>query len=623
MSPSSESANLAVALNLASLDCPVLPCREEAAEGFRAKAPYGDLVPRGLLDATTDPEVIRRWWAVHPDALPAVRTGSIESGGSGFDAWDMDVKDGLPGRTWLSKVEAAGLVHAHRLRIGTPSGGVHVYVPACGEGNEQSVKGPDGHSTGLDYRGRGGYVIAPGARYPDGSSYTTAEGLETWIRDARGIAALPYKAGYRALAAGPGPQHAAGSGDLARFLDRLALSDITVSSRQAQGYLDGVEYRATCPVHGRDLLPDGSQHRTDSLSFGQLPSGRFVLRCHAGCPTKEITDAVGFSWGPASGRPTAFAQCVRTRSALADLHPVTALVEDIISMPAAVVLVGAYGSGKTFLMLTLACSVATQVPFLGRPVAERRNVLYVCGEGVSGIHARLHAWEQEVHAGQPVPDEALYVAEKPASLTDPTMWEEMTSFCLENAIGLVVLDTLSSLASDADETKQAPMIMRKLSDLASAIDGTAVLVHHPGWGDAKRTRGGYQLEGNADEVLLLEVDEGADGVTRLRRKKCKEGPAGGTVHFRLRRAGDSMVVEEQDAEDVHMQMRQRLLHLLDDAGPAGATGHELVNQLSTYGSRSNVYAQLQRLIKQDRVDKTGPARSPRYSLTEFNPGEDR
>ena len=72
-------ASLGVALGLAASGRPVFPCcyPDEAGacgcgQGHTGKevgkAPIGRLVPHGHLDATTDPETIRRWWAQCPQA---------------------------------------------------------------------------------------------------------------------------------------------------------------------------------------------------------------------------------------------------------------------------------------------------------------------------------------------------------------------------------------------------------------------------------------------------------------------------------------------------------------------------------------------------------------------------
>ena len=61
---------LGQALAYASIGWPVFPCRPDQGEcpylptrKCECKAPLGQAVPHGCLDATTDPERIRAWWA--------------------------------------------------------------------------------------------------------------------------------------------------------------------------------------------------------------------------------------------------------------------------------------------------------------------------------------------------------------------------------------------------------------------------------------------------------------------------------------------------------------------------------------------------------------------------------
>ncbi len=61
------SALLDSALELAAAGWAVFPCWKS---GRSAKAPR---TPHGHLDASGDPEVIRRWWSLHPDSLIGAR----------------------------------------------------------------------------------------------------------------------------------------------------------------------------------------------------------------------------------------------------------------------------------------------------------------------------------------------------------------------------------------------------------------------------------------------------------------------------------------------------------------------------------------------------------------------
>jgi hypothetical protein len=134
---------------------------------------------------------------------------------------------------------------------------------------------------------------------------------------------------------------------------------------------------------------------------------------------------------------------------------------------------------------------------VARQTRHPRRVLFVVGEGAYGLDARFCAWEQSWNGGRRIPDGALTFLVKPHSLRDGPTWSQIRDFAVSGGYGLVILDTFSSLAPDADETKDAAIVMRRLSDLSVAIGGTTVLVHHPGWSDPNRTRGGSQFAGRA------------------------------------------------------------------------------------------------------------------------------
>lgn len=102
----------------------------------------------GLLDATTDIDKIDDWWWRWPHAGIAVATGWM------FDVIDLD---GPPGYEWLrapGHIEALPAVHG---KVSTPRG-IHLYIEPSGGGNKAGIE------PGVDYRGRGGYVILPPTR---------------------------------------------------------------------------------------------------------------------------------------------------------------------------------------------------------------------------------------------------------------------------------------------------------------------------------------------------------------------------------------------------------------------------------------------------------------------------
>jgi AAA domain-containing protein len=303
---------------------------------------------------------------------------------------------------------------------------------------------------------------------------------------------------------------------------------------------------------------------------------------------------------------------VLTRSELASLPGVQPLIDGVVSTPAAVLLVGGYGLGKTFLALSFAASVATGRDWLGRRVQRRRG-LFVLGEGAYGLDPRVCAWEAAWNEGEPVSDDDLTFIVKPGSLNEAATWQELVGFATDGGYGLVVLDTFSSLAPDADETKDAARMTRRLSDLSTAINGCALLVHHPGWSDAGRSRGGYQLEANTDEVLILAgVGDGTNQVT-LTRKKVKDGPDGEVLWLRRTAAHGSVIIEGSRADDAAVPLRARIRAVLANYGEIGATGPQLMAELGIEDKgRSGFYTALRKLDEDGLVRSEGQRQRKRY-----------
>jgi hypothetical protein len=137
---------LDAALRYAAAGWPVFPCKP------RGKAPLGALVHRGMLDATTDPTVITRWWARCPAANIAVACGA-----PGPDVLDVDVQDGRAGMHLFDRARRAGLLRGAAALVRTPSGGLHVWFT----GTDQPCGALGGVHKPLELKAVGGYVLLP------------------------------------------------------------------------------------------------------------------------------------------------------------------------------------------------------------------------------------------------------------------------------------------------------------------------------------------------------------------------------------------------------------------------------------------------------------------------------
>jgi hypothetical protein len=158
--------HLAAALRYASQGVPVFPLAPRSKFPLISAANDG----HGLHDATTDAAQIQAWWTAHPNANIGLRTGVA------FDVIDLDSE---------AAVDALESARAGRDRISGPvvatGKGFHYFVLPTGLGNRAGVL------PGVDYRGAGGYVVAPPSVHPSGTRYR-------WIiRD--GLGACPVLAG--------------------------------------------------------------------------------------------------------------------------------------------------------------------------------------------------------------------------------------------------------------------------------------------------------------------------------------------------------------------------------------------------------------------------------------------
>lgn len=97
----------------------------------------------GFKDATTDLDRIRAYWKQNPMANIGIPTGRA------FDVIDVDLPDGPES---LARMKNLPDIHG---QVRTASGGRHLLVEPTGRPNGARI------FPGIDYRGAGGYVVAP------------------------------------------------------------------------------------------------------------------------------------------------------------------------------------------------------------------------------------------------------------------------------------------------------------------------------------------------------------------------------------------------------------------------------------------------------------------------------
>ncbi|GAA2571990.1 hypothetical protein GCM10010435_53110 [Winogradskya consettensis] len=151
---------LSAALAYARHGIPVLPVHSPGPGGTcsceRPECDRPGKHPRlrhGLIDASIDPHRIEMWWLRWPDANVGLRTGFA------MDVADVDSALGWHG---LRHLLGGAMPPGPQVRTG---GGWHFWFPPLGHGNRVRLL------PGVDWRGAGGYVVAPPSRHASGATY--------------------------------------------------------------------------------------------------------------------------------------------------------------------------------------------------------------------------------------------------------------------------------------------------------------------------------------------------------------------------------------------------------------------------------------------------------------------
>lgn len=132
-----------------------------AAEGF----PVFPLIPRdkrpatshGFKNATTDLDAVTAWWDMNPDYNIGIATGHA------FDVLDVDGERGV-----ANLVRYIGDKYYHPGPVVLTGRGWHLLFAPTGRGNGAAMLGPESK---VDFRGLGGYVVAPPSIHPLGHPY--------------------------------------------------------------------------------------------------------------------------------------------------------------------------------------------------------------------------------------------------------------------------------------------------------------------------------------------------------------------------------------------------------------------------------------------------------------------
>ncbi len=173
--------------------------------------------------------------------------------------------------------------------------------------------------------------------------------------------------------------------------------------------------------------------------------------------------------------------------------PPDELVQGLLTAGGGSVFYGDSNTGKTFVIVDVACAVARGVPWMGRQT-EPGLVVYLAAESPASVRGRLQAYQR--HHGCRVPNFAI--VQSPIDLFDGDADTDKvikTVHQIEQQRSLkarlIVGDTLARLSAGANENAGQDMglVVRRFDRIRTETGAHFALIHHSGKNAANGARG--------------------------------------------------------------------------------------------------------------------------------------
>lgn len=216
---------------------------------------------------------------------------------------------------------------------------------------------------------------------------------------------------------------------------------------------------------------------------------------------------------------------------IAAREPPDWLVEGMVPKADLAMMFGAPGSGKSFVALDLAFSVATGFTWFNKKV-EKGPVVWIAAEAVGAMRNRARAYGQA--RGLVLDNTDLWVVEQTLSLMSNEDTTALLQVMKEKQPVLILVDTLAAASGGADENSGADMnkVLDNCRKLHAATGALVMLVHHSGKDASRGARGWSGLHGAVRAEFLLTHAEGSP-IRVMKVTKQSDGVEGDKYPFKL------------------------------------------------------------------------------------------
>lgn len=206
------------------------------------------------------------------------------------------------------------------------------------------------------------------------------------------------------------------------------------------------------------------------------------------------------------------------------------LIKGFLPKAQLVVVYGASGSGKSFLVLDMVAAICRGLDWRGLRTA-RGKAVYICAEGANGFRSRMTAYARQHDI--PVADMGLGVVDAAPNLTEKAEVLELIGELRKcGPLDLIVVDTFARAMAGGNEndSKDVGVVVANCDMIRRKTGAMVLLVHHSGKDATKGARGSSALRAAADaEIEVIRTREyRAATVTKM-----KDGEDGAEFAFNL------------------------------------------------------------------------------------------
>ena len=207
---------------------------------------------------------------------------------------------------------------------------------------------------------------------------------------------------------------------------------------------------------------------------------------------------------------------------------------------------GQSGIGKSFFVLHMSLAIVLGTQWFGHK-AQQGRVLYICGEGASGVPSRLAAYEARNNIDlNRLDDRLLFLRQSPSLLEEREVDELLGQLEELGNFDLVIMDTWARAIAGGNESSSEDVgyALKQIERIQVATGATVLLVAHSGKNELLGVRGWSGLRAAADtEIEIARAGSGQ----RAHISKQRDGEDGQRFGFKLAlqqfAAGTSRVVE--------------------------------------------------------------------------------